>query len=214
MAGASRSANGSLPKRSDSATQLPTAPGTVTESMPRCGGVRAAAPYLRLKYSGVQVCGAQPEAFNPCSRSPSHRMQNASLPRPLLTGSQMVIAAAAAIAASTALPPCRNMERPACAASGCEVLTRLRAKTGMRDEGLGLVKSNCMAQLSARELGASSSDTGIKMKRSSTPGVNYLVAINDLERPRYVSVVTSASLNSSANIFLFRRRALSTMRTA
>ena len=33
---------------SDSATQLPTAPGTVTESMPRIGGVAASAPcFLR-----------------------------------------------------------------------------------------------------------------------------------------------------------------------
>ncbi|WP_373684668.1 hypothetical protein [Ramlibacter montanisoli] len=53
----------------------------------------------------------------------------------MLTGSQIVIAAAAAIAASTALPPCHSMRRPACAASGCEVETALRAKTGMRVVG-------------------------------------------------------------------------------
>jgi hypothetical protein len=40
--------------------------------------------------------------------------------------------AAAAMAASTALPPFQSMRRPACAASGCEVDTTLRAKTGMR----------------------------------------------------------------------------------
>ena len=71
----------------------------------------------------------------PCSCLPSHRMAKASLPRPLLTGSTMVMAAAAAIAASTALPPFHSMRRPACAASGCEVETALRAKTGMRVEG-------------------------------------------------------------------------------
>ncbi len=38
MAGCSKSAKGSLPKRSLIATQLATAPGTVTESMPRLGG--------------------------------------------------------------------------------------------------------------------------------------------------------------------------------
>ena len=65
----------------------------------------ASAPYLRRKYSGVQAAGAQPEPLSPCSFLPSHRMQKASLPRPLLTGSSTVIAAAVAIAASTALPP-------------------------------------------------------------------------------------------------------------
>ena len=49
MAGSNRSAKGSLPKRSLIATQLATAPGTVTESMPRLGGVVADSPYLRLK---------------------------------------------------------------------------------------------------------------------------------------------------------------------
>ncbi|MCY1517340.1 hypothetical protein D9M68_520180 [compost metagenome] len=134
MAGAIRSANGSLPKRSLIATQPRTAPGTVTESMPRIGGVAASAPYLALKYAGVQAFGAGPEAFRPCSSLPSHRMQKASLPRPLLTGSTSVITAAVAMAASTALPPCCRMRRPACAASGCEVATTLRAKTGRRVE--------------------------------------------------------------------------------
>ncbi len=59
-------------------------------------------------------------------------MQNASEPRPLLHGSTMVIAAAAAIAASTALPPLASMRSPACAASGCEVDTMLRANTARR----------------------------------------------------------------------------------
>ena len=56
--------------------------------------------------------------------------QNAPLPSPLLTGSTMVVAAA--IAASTALPPLNNMANPACAASGCDVDTTLRANSGMR----------------------------------------------------------------------------------
>ena len=42
------------------------------------------------------------------------------------------LAAAAAIAASAALPPCRSMSKPACAASGCEVATMLRPNTGER----------------------------------------------------------------------------------
>jgi hypothetical protein len=53
----------------------------------------------------------------------------------LLHGSTIVIIAAAAIAASTALPPRWIMPSPACAASGCEVETMLRAKTGTRVDG-------------------------------------------------------------------------------
>ena len=132
MAGASRSAKGSLPKRSLNATHEATAPGTVTLSQPRCGGVVALSPCLRWKYSGDQAAGAGPEAFRPCSCEPSHRMQKASEPRPLLQGSTIVIMAAAAMAASTALPPLASMRSPACAASGCEVETMLRANTGRR----------------------------------------------------------------------------------
>ena len=35
----------------------------------------------------------------------------------------------------TALPPLSSMRNPACAASGCEVDTTLRANSGMRTEG-------------------------------------------------------------------------------
>lgn len=90
---------------------------------------------LRAEVLGVQAFGAGPEALRPCSCWPSHRMAKASLPRPLLTGSTSVMTAAVATAASTALPPFCRMRRPACAASGCEVDTTLRAKTGMRVEG-------------------------------------------------------------------------------
>ena len=69
------------------------------------------------------------------SSLPSHRIAKASLPSPLETGSTIVSVAAAAIAASTALPPCARMRSPACAASGCEVATTLRAMTGMRTVG-------------------------------------------------------------------------------
>lgn len=62
-------------------------------------------------------------------------MAKQSDPRPLLTGSVSVSVAAAAIAASTALPPLARMRSPACAASGCEVATTLRAKTGVRVVG-------------------------------------------------------------------------------
>src|SRR5690606_9651710 len=65
-----------------------------------------------------------------------------SLPRPHDTGSTSVIVAAAAIAASMALPPLSSMRNPACAASGCDVDTTLRANCGMRNEGYGLAQSN------------------------------------------------------------------------
>ncbi len=42
---------------------------------------------------------------------------------------------AAATAASTALPPAASMRSPACAASGCDVATTLRANTGSRGVG-------------------------------------------------------------------------------
>ena len=135
MAGASRSANGKVPNRSESATQAATAPGTVTESQPRTGGRTASAPCFLRKYAGVQAAGAGPEAFSPCSFLPSQRMQKASEPRPLLHGSTTVMTAAAAIAPSTALPPCWIMRSPAWAPSGCEVETMLRAKTGTRVDG-------------------------------------------------------------------------------
>ncbi|PNW89426.1 hypothetical protein CF641_37500 [Burkholderia pseudomallei] len=45
----------------------------------------------------------------------------------------------AAIAASTALPPLHSILSPACAASGCDVDTTLRANTGTRGGGYGYV---------------------------------------------------------------------------
>ena len=132
MAGSSSSANGSLPQRFDSAAQPATAPGTVTLSHPRIG---IEPPWRRLKYSGLHAAGATPDAFSPCNCAPSQRMANRSLPRPFEIGSTIVSAAAAAIAASTALPPASSMRRPALDASGCEVETTLRAITGLRSVG-------------------------------------------------------------------------------
>ena len=61
-------------------------------------------------------------------------MQKTSLPMPLLVGSSTVSAIAVASVASTAFPPLSSMRSPACAASGCEAATTLRASTGMRCE--------------------------------------------------------------------------------
>src|SRR6202012_3488432 len=112
-----------------------TAPGTVTESQPRIGGWSGLKPYFFRKYSTLHAAGARPEAFRPCNFLPSHRMQKASDPRPLLQGSRIVMAAAAPMAASTALPPRCSSARPTWAARGCDVDTTLRAKTGNRTEG-------------------------------------------------------------------------------
>ena len=54
---------------------------------------------------------------------------------PLLHGSTTVSAIAVASAASTALPPRWSIAMPACAASGCDVATTLRARIGWRREG-------------------------------------------------------------------------------
>ena len=107
MAGSNRSANGSLPKRSDSVTQADTQPGTLTVFQPRCGMV-----LWSLKNSGVQAAGERPEALKPCSFSPSQTMANASLPMPLETGSSTVSAMAVASAASMALPPLLQHAQP------------------------------------------------------------------------------------------------------
>src|SRR5690606_8962498 len=95
----------------------------------------ASVPYFFLKYSTFQAAGAGPEEFRPCSFLPSHKMAKQSPPMPQETGSTRVMVAAAAIAASTALPPLSMMRSPACAASGCEVDTTLRANRGVRVDG-------------------------------------------------------------------------------
>ena len=111
-------------------THAETAPGTVTDSQPRCG--MAARP---AKRSGVQSADERPEAFNPWSSLPSQRMQKASEPSPFPVGSTTTSAIAAANAASMALPPRTNIRRPACVASGWEVVTTFRPKTGERRDG-------------------------------------------------------------------------------
>ena len=131
-ASTNRSSNGSAPKRSDSAAQPDTWPGTVTVSQPRAG--MSAMP---LKRSGCQPAGERPDAFRPCSRLPSHTSANASPPMPFITGSTTVRVMAAASAASMALPPRAKAAAPACAARGCDVAMTLRASTGCRPEGWG-----------------------------------------------------------------------------
>ena len=127
MAGSNRSANGSLPCRFDSAAQPDTAPGMVTVSQPRSG-----IAVLPAKRSGDHAAGARPDAFKPASSLPVQSIAKRSEPMPLLQGSTTVSVMAVASAASTALPPRASMAMPACVASGCDVATALRAKTGWR----------------------------------------------------------------------------------
>ncbi|CPQ28404.1 Uncharacterised protein [Bordetella pertussis] len=132
-----------MPSFSCSAAQPATTPGTVTASQPRLGCTASPSgpvPYLRLKYSTFHAAGATPDEFRPCNCRPSQTMAKQSPPSPQDTGSTSTMVAAAAMAASTALPPLSSIRRPACAASGCEVDTTLRAKTGMRVDGYGLTQ--------------------------------------------------------------------------
>ena len=108
-----------------SSTQSDTAPGTLTVPQPTLG-IAASPAYL----SGVISAGEWPEALRPTSLVPSHRMQKASEPMPFIVGSVIVMAIAAASAASTALPPLASMRRPAVEAKCCEVATTLSAKIG------------------------------------------------------------------------------------
>ena len=61
-------------------------------------------------------------------------MAYASEPMPFDTGSTSVSVIAVARIASTALPPAASICSPACAASGCEVATTLRASSGLRGQ--------------------------------------------------------------------------------
>src|SRR5690606_38642957 len=132
MASSNRLSNGSRPKRSDSAAHADTPPGTVTLSQPRLGILAWPA-----KRSGVHAAGERPDAFRPCNACPSQTKAKASPPMPFMVGSTTVSVMAAASAASIALPPRAKTAAPACAASGCEVATTLRARTGCRPEGKG-----------------------------------------------------------------------------
>ena len=126
MAGSNRRAKGSLPKRSDSAFQPATWPGTVTEPQPFSGILSCPS-----KYCGVQSEGAPPLEFKPCNLPSCHTSTNMSPPIPFMTGSTTVSAIAQASALSMALPPWYNMLNPACAAKGWLALTAFAASSGI-----------------------------------------------------------------------------------
>ncbi|ETH34015.1 tripartite tricarboxylate transporter family receptor domain protein, partial [Bordetella pertussis H897] len=118
----------------------------IIETLTRAGMVPASQPRAgmaswREKYSRVQACGARPEAFRPCSWRPSQMMANRSPPMPFMHGPTTVMVMAAAIAASTALPPAASMRMAAWLASGCSVQTMFSPSAGMRCDTYGKVQS-------------------------------------------------------------------------
>ena len=69
------------------------------------------------------TAGAGPAASRPASSPPRHTHAKASPPRPVDIGSVTHSTAAAAMAASTALPPASKARNPACVARGWLVAT-------------------------------------------------------------------------------------------
>src|SRR5579871_6604695 len=103
MAGCRHVSSPRRPKRSDRALQPDTAPGTLTDLGPSASTV-----------SGWATCaGAGPAASSPTISPPRCTIANASPPIPVDIGSVTPSTAAAAIAASTALPPRSSIRTPA-----------------------------------------------------------------------------------------------------
>ena len=128
----------SRPNRSASAAQPATAPGH--RDRPRARSPRRAP-------AGRRRAGPGPAASSPCSRSPSQTSANASPPMPVDIGSVTHRIAAAARAASAALPPRSSARRPARVASGWLVATIASAATaggraGASREPCGAVASH------------------------------------------------------------------------
>ena len=135
IAAANSESNGTRPNLSCSTPQASGAPGTETLVQPRSGNT--VCPAAR-NASAESARGAGPDAFSPCSFSPSHTIAKASLPMPFEVGSTTVRVIAVASAASTALPPARSAARPACAASGWLAATMPPVEsTTLRREGQG-----------------------------------------------------------------------------
>ena len=115
MAGSNSFSNGSFPNFACRSAQARGAPGTVIGHQPRFGML--VWPAARMAAAEV-AAGARPDPLMPCKLLPSQTSEKTSPPMPLEHGSTTVSAMPVAIAASTALPPCWSIERPACAASG------------------------------------------------------------------------------------------------
>jgi hypothetical protein len=104
IAGANTSAIGTLPNRSCNAMSPSTQPGTVTAWMSWRNGIRSL-PCARSR-SASAPDPARPLALSATGGSPgATTIANRSPPRPHMCGEVTAMAPAAAMAASTALPP-------------------------------------------------------------------------------------------------------------
>ena len=130
-AGSTRSWNGSLPKRADKrdprrhrAGHGHGVPAFRRHRAAAREAIRATTTRVSVRTRSVRAAPCRPRRArrrrSRCRSSPARR-RSARWPRPR--------------AASTALPPLSSIRRPACAASGCEVATTLRASSGLRRDG-------------------------------------------------------------------------------
>ncbi len=87
--------------------------------------------------SGSAAAGARPLAFSPVSSPSRQTSAKQSPPTPVDIGSTTHSTAAAASAASIALPPRSRARSPACVASGWLVATIPRAATALARAGNG-----------------------------------------------------------------------------
>ncbi len=122
-----------LPKRFNNASYPAIAPGTVAAFTPDPGTLFTRS--LSVKNCGVHAAGAHPPEFSAYSflSRADHTSAKRSPPMPVSFCEVTSRTAPAATAASMALPPCRSISRPACAASGSLVATMpWRASTSDR----------------------------------------------------------------------------------
>ena len=113
---------GMVPQESNRVSQPWTVPGVATEYTPVSG--MALSPFL-VSSSMLAAAGARPLPFRARTLFSllSHTKANMSPPTPVDMGSTTFSAAAAAMAASTALPPSISTRRPVAAAKGWLVAT-------------------------------------------------------------------------------------------
>ena len=154
IAGARTASRDSRPNRACASPHERTAPGTVIVSGPRRG--RVASPWDRSAAASAPA-GARPDPFSAtCARfAASQISQNASPPIPQALGMTVARTAFVAIAASTAWPPARRIERPAAVARWCGATT---APWRPRARGTGTCGPR--ASLTSRRFRASRADPG------------------------------------------------------
>ena len=110
--------------------------------------------------SGSALRGAGPAASSPCSRLPSQTCAKRSPPMPVDIGSVTQRTAAAARAASTALPPRSSARRPARVASGWLVATMASAATAGGRKGEDHGQRRTPGEVTGRRRRARGEDAG------------------------------------------------------